>query len=58
MNITLKTLGELLTYRDTIIKRNAISILKRLQDLEEKTGDELCNCGRYAGFHLLQDNCK
>lgn len=23
----------------------------------KKTGDELCNCGVYPDFHLIQDNC-
>lgn len=27
-------------------------------DVFKKTGDELCNCGMSAGFHLIQDNCK
>lgn len=32
--ITEYTLGHLLTYKDSIIKRNAMSILKRLIDVE------------------------
>lgn len=36
------TLGSLLSHCDTIIKRNALSILKRLQNLKNK---KCSNCG-------------
>ncbi len=59
---TLKTLGELLASKDEIIRRNSMSILKRLQritdDIEEKT-----NINRAIGWQeyekqLLCPKCR
>ena len=69
MNFTHYTLGEALSSTNETIKRNAFSILKQLQKERDKeikkliketpTGQDaiLCNCGRNAGFHHVDQNC-
>lgn len=50
MNHSILTLGELLTMSDEIIKRNAMSILKRLQ----KTYAVCPNCNRLAPMGAIE----
>lgn len=56
INLTLKTLGELLGFTDPIIKRNSISILKRLQALnpqDECPHSETSICAKCATIPII-----
>ena len=59
MNHSLLTLGELLTMSDDIIKRNAMSILKRLQALSPERANKCRDCGKYIPrAQVTQRFCK
>lgn len=57
MNYTKLTLGELLSSKNEIIRRNAVSILKQLQAQKGTPNKECAECAAITKTYLEQWRC-